>query len=119
MKKLQNELDKNDKAFLRLEWVISLTSCVSFFILIFLASYIEINTYIRIILITLGSFIFAIGMANAIRIEQVAGYYECKYCHHKYIPTYLSILFAMHIGRTRYLKCPKCGNKSWQKKVLK
>lgn len=22
------------------------------------------------------------------------------------------------IGRTRYMKCPNCGKKSWQKKVI-
>ena len=46
-------------------------------------------------------------------------YYECPNCNHKYIPTYKSVLFAMHVNRTRKMKCPKCGKKTWQKKVLK
>ena len=54
----------------------------------------------------------------AIRIEQTAGYYECQKCHHKYIPTFSSVLWAMHINRTRYMKCPKCNQRSWQKKVI-
>ena len=29
-----------------------------------------------------------------------------------------SVLWAMHVNRTRYLKCPKCEKKSWNKKVL-
>ena len=53
-----------------------------------------------------------------IRIEQVTGYYECKHCHHRYVPTYMQTNMAMHFGRTRYMKCPNCGKKSWQKKVL-
>ena len=24
----------------------------------------------------------------------------------------------MHVGRTRYMKCPECNEKSWQKKVI-
>jgi DNA-directed RNA polymerase subunit RPC12/RpoP len=53
-----------------------------------------------------------------IRIEQKAGYYVCEACGHKYIPSFKSTLFAMHIGRTRYLKCPKCGKTTWNKKVV-
>lgn len=49
---------------------------------------------------------------------QLAGYYECRKCNYKYIPSYNSVLFAMHTGRTRYMKCPHCGKKSWQKKVI-
>ncbi len=54
-----------------------------------------------------------------IRIEQKAGLYECKKCGHKHVPTYTSVFMAMHYGRTRYMKCPKCNKWSWQKKVLK
>ena len=54
----------------------------------------------------------------AVGIEQKAGYYECQHCHHRYVPTYWKTNLAMHIGRTRYMKCPECGKRSWQKKVL-
>ena len=57
--------------------------------------------------------------AFALKIETETGYYECKKCHHKYIPSYKSVYFAMHYGTTRYLKCPKCHRKSWNKKVMK
>ena len=53
-----------------------------------------------------------------LRIEQVAGYYECSNCHHKYIPTYKSVFLAQHMGRTRKMKCPECGKKNWHKKVV-
>jgi len=54
----------------------------------------------------------------AVGIEQKAGYYECQKCHDRHVPTYWQTNLAMHIGRTRYMKCPKCGCWSWQKKVL-
>ena len=58
-------------------------------------------------------------MQFALRIEQVAGYYKCGVCGQTYVPKYGSVSFAMHMGRTRYLKCPACGKRSWQKKVLR
>lgn len=54
-----------------------------------------------------------------IRIEQTAGYYACGKCGHKYVPAYQSVLWAPHVNRTRYMRCPHCGKRSWQKKVLR
>ena len=115
MKKQKEELDKK---MLQLEWVIGLISGITFLVMVFIASYIEMPALIRVLLIVFGSIVFAIGMHNALKIEQTAGYYECAKCHYKYIPTYKSVFFAMHYGRTRYMKCPKCNEKSWNKKTL-
>ena len=115
MAKLKEE---KDKQLLALEYVIGFTASITFLILVFVASYIEIESWMRILLIVSGSIIFAFGVGNAIKIEQTAGYYECSECNHKYVPTYQSVFWAMHIGRTRYMKCPKCGKKSWNKKIL-
>ena len=109
---LKYEKEQADKLLLRTETVLGYTSAISFLILIFLAS------YLRILLIAVGSIVFAAGISYALKIEQSAGYYECANCHHKYVPSYKSVFFAMHIGRTRYLKCPECDRKTWSKKVL-
>ena len=111
--------ENKDKELLTMEIVIGVLSSLVLFVLIFVASFVDMPDYVRIILIVTGIIPFAIGISYAIRIEQVAGYYECNECHHKYVPKYISVLFAMHVNRTRYMKCPKCGKKSWQKKVLK
>ena len=110
--------EEADKKLLKLEWVIGYISSISFLILIFIASFIEMQVWIRILLIAFGLFTFCIGIFNSLKIEQTAGYYECDKCHHKYVPTYGSVLWSMHFGRTRYMKCPKCGEKSWNKKVI-
>ena len=110
--------EDKDKQLLHLEYVIGFTASITFLIMIFVASYIEMANWIRVLLIVTGSVIFAVGVGNAIKIEQIAGYYECLSCHHKYVPTYKSVFWAPHMGRTRYMKCPKCGKTSWQKKVL-
>lgn len=110
--------EEADKKLLKLEWVIGYISSISFLILIFIASFIEMQVWIRILLIAFGLLTFCIGIFNSLKIEQTAGYYECDKCHHKYVPTYGSVLWSMHFGRTRYMKCPKCGEKSWNKKVI-
>lgn len=107
------------KLLLKLEWVIGLMASITFFTLIFTASFINMDTWIRILLIVIGIIIFIVGMCYGLKIEQVAGFYQCSKCKNKYIPTYKSVFLSMHYGRTRYLKCPKCGKKSWNKKVIK
>ncbi len=115
---LKKQKEDSDKNMLRLELIIGCISTISFLVMAFIASFIEMSAVLRILLIVLGFLIFAAGIANAIKIEQIAGYYECDKCHYKYIPTYNSVLFSMHYGRTRYMKCPKCKKRSWTKKVL-
>ena len=115
LKKQKEEADRN---MLKLEWVIGYMASITFLVLIFVASFIEMPSIVRILLIFLGSMFFVIGCSYALKIEQTAGYYECNKCHYKYIPSYNSVFFAMHIGRTRYMKCPKCNQRSWNKKVL-
>lgn len=107
-----------DKRLLSLEIVIGIFSSLILFSLVFVASFVQMADWLRILLIILGFIPFIIGMAYAIRIEQVAGYYECAKCHYKYVPTYNSVLWSMHVNRTRYMKCPNCNEKSWQKKVV-
>ena len=46
-------------------------------------------------------------------------YYECAECGHRYVPHYKNVFWAMHFGRTRYMKCPECGKRSWNKKVIR
>ena len=108
----------SDRRLLKMEIVIGITVTLFYIILVFVASFVEMPYWVRILLICVGIVPFLIGILFAVRIEQVAGYYHCEKCGHKYVPTYKSVLFAMHINRTRYMKCPKCGEKSWQKKVI-
>lgn len=111
--------EEADKRLLKIEIVIGVFASLILFILIFVAAYVEMQDYLRVILIITGIIPFAIMILFAIRIEQTAGYYECQKCHHRYIPTYSSVLWAMHVNRTRYMKCPECNKRSWQKKVLR
>ncbi|MBE6836164.1 MAG: helix-turn-helix domain-containing protein [Ruminococcaceae bacterium] len=115
---MKKQKEQTDRRLLRIEIVIGLLISVVFFALIFIASFAQIEDWLRITLIITGFIPFAIMLPFAIRIEQTAGYYECQKCGNRYIPKYSSVLFAMHVNRTRYMKCPKCNQRSWQKKVI-
>ena len=115
---MKKQKEEADKKMLQLEWVIGYMASLTFLTLVFVASYVEMANWLRIILIVFGAISFAVGMGHGLRIEQTAGYYECANCHHKYVPEYKSVFWAMHFGRTRYMKCPKCNTRTWNKKVL-
>lgn len=116
--KMTQEKQKRDKEFLNMEIFIGILVSIILISCVFVASFVNIPNWSRIGLIIIGLIPFIIGVGYAIKIEQVAGYYECRNCHFKYIPTYKSVFFSMHSGRTRYMKCPKCGEKTWNKKVI-
>lgn len=111
--------ERKDKDLLNLEIVIGTIVTINFLALVFIASFIEMQDFLRITIIVIGLIPFLIGCFYCLKIEQTAGLYECSKCGHKYIPTYKSVFFAKHIGRKRKMKCPKCGIKSYNKKVLK
>ena len=124
-KNLENNLlemikqkEQADKRLLALEVFIGITATVVLFALIFIAAFVEMEIWLKVSLIVLGFILFLAGCFYAVRIEQVAGYYACRECGHRYIPTYKAVNLAMHMGRTRFMRCPACGKKSWQKKVL-
>lgn len=113
--------EEADKRLLSLEIVIGVVSSVFLLAMIAIGAVLmemQVERWVFFLLIGVGLLQFIVCMMFALRIEQVAGYYECAKCGHKYVPSYKSVNLAMHMGRTRYMKCPECGKKSWQKKVI-
>ena len=111
--------EDKDRQLLRQEIYIGIVSVVVLLGGISITMLIDMSDISRGIIIGTSFILFLIGMINALRIEQTAGYYECSNCHNKYVPTYKSVFFAQHMNRTRKMRCPKCGKKSWQRKVIK
>ncbi len=129
MENYNKELEKNllemtrqkeraDKHLLSLEIVVGVICIVVMFTLCMIAAYVEMENWLRTTLILVGFAPLLVATPFMIRIEQTAGYYACAECGHRYIPSYKSVFFSAHMGRTRRMKCPRCGEKSWQKKVL-
>lgn len=114
---MRREVEEKDRQMLRTERWIAFPAVIAGLVMVFVASFIEMPVWLRILLIAFALVMVFTVAFIAVGIEQKAGYYECQNCRHRYVPTYLQTNLAMHIGRTRYMKCPKCGKRSWQKKV--
>lgn len=110
--------EQADKQLLSLEIFVGYLISIIFISLVFVASFVQMANWLRIVLIGIGFILFATGVGFAIRIEQTAGYYECANCGYRYVPSYKSVLMSMHWCRTRYMRCPNCKETSWQKKVI-
>ena len=129
MENYNKEIEKNlldmikqkeqaDKRLAAAEVFIGITATIVLLALVFVAAFVQMEIWLKIALIVSGFILFLAGCFYALRLEQVAGYYMCKHCKHSYVPTYKAVSMAMHMGRTRYMRCPQCGKKSWQKKVF-
>ena len=112
------EKERADKNLLALEIFVGVVAFVFLFALVMLASLAPMEDWLRITLILIGLAPILIAMPFLFKIEQTAGYYECAKCGHKHVPSYKSVLLSMHMGRTRYMRCPECHRKSWQKKRI-
>ena len=108
-----------DRRLLFLEIVIGVFSVIVLLGFSLVAAIVQMPDWLRAVLVVTGFVLGMIGLMYALKIEQTAGYYECRKCGHRYIPAFNSVVWAMHFGRTRYMKCPECNKMSWQKKVLK
>ena len=112
------EKERADKRLLRMEIVLGVCCIVPLIICMVVALVLPLEEWKQILIVLSGLIPLLIATPFALKIEQKAGYYECKNCGHKHIPKYSSVFLAMHLGRTRYMKCPNCGKYSWQKKVI-
>ena len=125
-KELENKLievikqkEQADKRLLKLEILIGILGTAIILIPAIIGKLIQTEKdWLRLVVAFSGFIPGLIVLMFAIRIEQVAGYYVCGACKHKYVPSFKAVCFAQHIGRTRKLKCPNCGKKTWQKKVI-
>ena len=125
IKEMENKLiemvklkEESDRRLLMFEWVIGILSVIVLLGPILIGALLPMEDWQRIVIGFSGIIPGIIGVFVAVKIEQIAGYYECKHCKHRYVPTYKAVNLSPHIGRTRYMICPNCGKKSWQKKVI-
>ena len=111
--------EEADKRLLMMEVFIGVTCVLVLLALGLIAGLVQMQEWLRAVLILIGFFPILFATPFMLRIEQTAGYYQCAHCGHRYVPSYQSVFMAMHMGRTRYMKCPNCQKRSWQKKVIR
>jgi len=115
---MRREVEERDRRALKLEYWLGFSAVLSGSVLILLASFLVMPFWLRMVLSAFALMMILLVSFIAVGIEQKAGFYECECCHHRYVPSYSKVILSMHKGRARYMKCPVCGKRSWQKKVL-
>ena len=115
---LKNINEKTTKYLFAVEFVLIWFSMVILLGCTIVAAYVELPLVWRILLIVFGFLNIALGVFFSMIIETKAGFYECANCKHKYIPSYKQTVWSIHMGRTRYMKCPKCNKRTWSKKRI-
>lgn len=120
---LKSENEKYAKRLLRSEVYIVVVGVVASLAMIIAGTIIALkngeNDPLAVVLIVSGCVIVVAAALIGLGIEVKTGYYECAECGHIYKPSsLLKTAFAIHMNTTRYMKCPKCGKRCWQKKVL-
>ncbi len=120
---LKSENEKYAKRLLRSEAYIVVVGVAASLAMIIAGTIIALkngeNDPLAVVLIVSGCVIVVAAALIGLGIEVKTGYYECAECGHIYKPSsLLKTAFAIHMNTTRYMKCPKCGKRCWQKKVL-
>jgi transcriptional regulator with XRE-family HTH domain len=115
---LSKREEEKDKLIFISMYIIIFTSLILFLIICLLAATFMKEGPLQLVVILFATAVLFIACFYALKLEASVGYYECKKCHHKHKASYKEILWAVHMGTTRYLRCPNCNEKSWSKKVL-
>ena len=115
---MAKELEKKNKTIWASMWAIMIVSMIALLAGLFIAAYLIPEGVWQVVTILCICVVFLIPCFYALKLEVSVGAYKCKNCGHEIVPTYKQALNAMHMGTTRYLKCPKCNKRTWCKKVL-
>ena len=116
---MAKELEQKNKTVWRAMWVIMSVSIVALLASLIIAAFVIPEGVWQLVMIIASCIIFLIPCFYALKLEVSVGAYKCKNCGHEIVPTYTQALNAMHMGTTRYLKCPNCNKRTWCKKVIK
>ena len=116
---MAKELEQKNKTVWKSMWVIMIISMTALFSGILIAAFLIPEGVWQLLTIIGICIVFLIPCFYALKLEVSVGAYKCKNCGHEIVPTYKEAMNAMHMGFTRYLKCPKCNKRTWCKKILK
>lgn len=98
--------------------IIALVTLLAGFTLIFVAELVEMEVWLRVLLVVIGFISIIAGIGLACVLEKDAGVYECQHCGNRFVPTMGAYILGMHFITKRHLKCPHCGKRSYCKKRL-
>ena len=116
---MAKELEKKNKTIWSSMWALMIVSITALLAGVLAAALFIPEGPWQLVVIVAVVVLFLIPCFFALKLEVSVGAYKCKNCGYEIVPTYREALNAMHMGTTRYLKCPKCQQRSWCKKILK
>ena len=116
---MAKELERKNKTIWVSMCVIIIVSMIALLAGVLIAAFLIPEGVWQLVTIIGVCVVFLIPCFYALKLEVSVGAYKCKNCGHEIVPTYSEALWAMHMGFTRYLKCPKCNKRTWCKKVFK
>ena len=116
---MAKELEKKNKTIWASMWAIMIISITVLIAGIFIAAFLIPEGVWQLVTILGSCVVFFIPCFYALKLEVSVGVYKCKNCGCEIVPTYKEAMNAMHMGFTRYLKCPNCNKRTWCKKIIK
>ena len=115
---MAKQLEKKNKTIWSSMWAIMIVSMAALLAGIFIAALLIPQRIWQLITIVSICILFLIPCLYAVKLEVSVGAYKCRECGYEIVPTYKEAMMAKHRGFTRHLHCPKCGKRTWCKKVL-
>ncbi len=76
---------------------------------------IQMEDWVRALLIGTGSVVIVLGIAIACVLDREAGAFECPQCKTRFVPEMADYLMGPHTIMKRKLKCPHCGANQYLK----
>ena len=116
---MAKELESKNKTIWKTMWVILSIGIIGFIAGTLLTAFFIPEGIWQLVVIIGICVVFLLPCFYALKLEVSVGAYKCKNCGNEIVPSYSQALKAMHVGTTRYLKCPKCNKRHWFKKVIK
>ena len=116
---MAKEMEQKNKVIWSSMKAIMIVSIIALFAGIFISAFLIPEGIWQLVAILVCVLAFLTPCLYALKLEVSVGAYKCKNCGNEIVPTYKEAMMAMHKGFTRHLKCPKCGKRTWCKKVIK
>ena len=114
---MAKELEKKNKTIWSSMWAIMIVSMTALIAGIFLAAFLIPGGVWQLVAMLGLCVVFLVPCFYAVKLEVSVGAYKCKECGYEIVPTYREAMMALHRGFTRHLMCPKCGRRTWCRKI--
>lgn len=114
-----NLLKLMDKTSPKLKYTISTISAIVTILitlgLILLAGFVIEEVWIKILVCVMSVLLVVSNIALILLVAVNTEVYECCHCGEKFVPTMREYLMGAHTMKKRYLRCPYCHKKGWNK----